>query len=96
MNQPITLETPIKRANGDITAIALRKPNAGQLRGCSLASLLQMDVDAIIKVLPRISEPGITEAEAAKLDPVDLTTLAAETVGFLLPKQAQPEASPTE
>lgn len=92
MSQPITLETPINRAGGDISQLTLLKPGAGQLRGCSLASLLQWDVDTLIKVLPRITQPGITEAEAARLDPADLTTLAAEISSFLLPKPAQPEA----
>lgn len=95
MSQTITLESPIKRTGGDITELTLRKPNAGQLRGCSLASLLQMDVDALIKLLPRIAQPGITEAEAAGLDPADLTVLATETVSFLLPKPAQPDTSPS-
>ena len=29
----VTLDTPIKRGNGEITEVTLRKPSAGELRG---------------------------------------------------------------
>lgn len=96
MNQTVTLDTPIVRGETKIAIITLRKPHAGQLRGCSLASLLQMEVDPLIKVLPRITEPAITETEAAKLDPADLLQLGAEVSNFLLPKRAKQEESPSE
>ena len=58
-NDPNTvqLDTPIKRGDGQITSVTLRKPNAGELRGVSLAELLQMKVDALQAVLPRITNP---------------------------------------
>ncbi len=37
----VALDTPIKRGNGLITEVTLRKPSAGELRGVSLAELLQ-------------------------------------------------------
>ena len=92
----ITLDTPIKRGDTEITSIELRKPSAGELRGCSLTDLLQMDVGALIKVLPRISIPAITEQEASKLDPADLLQLGSEVANFLLPKAAKPDASQPE
>lgn len=84
----ITLETPIPRGDGKITEVSLRKPASGELRGLNLTELLQMDVSAHIKLLPRISNPTLTEADAAALDPADLTSLASEVVSFLLPKAA--------
>lgn len=84
----IPLETPIKRGEAEITAITLRKPAAGELRGTTLTDLLQMDVAAITRVLPRISDPTLTEAEVAGMDPSDFTALASEVAGFLLPKSA--------
>lgn len=84
----ITLDTPIKRGETEITAISLRKPAAGELRGVNLTDLLQMDVIAVTKVLPRISDPTLTEAEVSSLDPADFTQLASEVAGFLLPKSA--------
>lgn len=82
------LETPIQRGETLIRDIALRKPKAGELRGVNLTDLLQMDVVAVTKVLPRISDPTLTEAEIASLDPADFLALASEVAGFLLPKSA--------
>ena len=84
----ITLETPIKRGTTEISEIKLRKPNAGALRGVSLAELLQMNVSALQVVLPRISEPTLVKHEVDQLDPADLVACALEVAGFLVPKAA--------
>lgn len=88
----VTLEKPIKRGEKEITSITLNKPNSGGLRGCSLRGLLDFQTDDIIKVLPRVTEPALTDAEAARLEPVDLLKLGAVIAGFLLPKQVMEEA----
>lgn len=88
MNTPIILDTPIKRGESEITELALRKPAAGELRGVTLTDLLQMDVAALTKVVPRISEPALTEAEVARMDPADLVQIGGVVTGFLLPKSA--------
>lgn len=82
----IVLETPIRRGDQVITSLTLRKPDAGTLRGIKLAELLQMDVGALTTLLPRISTPTLTAADAAKLDPVDLVALATEVGNFFLTK----------
>lgn len=92
MSKPIPLEEPIKRGEDEITAVEIRKPNSGALRGVSLRELLDLDVNALIKVLPRISTPSLTEVEVAGMDPADLTTLGSEVVSFLLPARAKAEA----
>lgn len=84
----ITLDTPIKRGDDEIKTIELRKPNSGELRGANLADLLQMDVTALHKVLPRISTPPLTEHEVANMDPADLLQCGMKVAGFLLPKAA--------
>lgn len=83
-----TLETPIVRGGGKqtITAITLRKPRSGELRGASLSDLVNLDVSALSKVLPRISTPTLTEHDVANLDPVDLVQLGGIFMGFLMPK----------
>lgn len=86
--QKITLEAPIKRGETEITEIELRKPNAGALRGVSLRNLLDFQTDDIAKVLPRISEPTLTDADVGKMDPADLLQAGAVIAGFLLPKRA--------
>lgn len=90
--QRVTLETPIKRGETEIASIEIRKPNAGALRGISLRSLLDFDPDAIIRTLPRISTPPLTDHEAANLDPADLLQTGAVIAGFLVPRRALEEA----
>jgi len=92
----VTLDTPIQRGEQTITEIQLRKPAAGELRGVSLIELMQMDVTALRKVLPRISSPTLTDPEIGLLDPADLFQMGSEVTGFLLPKSAKGEASLAE
>jgi hypothetical protein len=80
----VTLDTPIKRGALTIDKVTLRKPTAGELRGVSLAELLQMKVDALQAVLPRITQPMLHKQEMHALDPADLVNLGTVVVGFLL------------
>lgn len=82
----ITLETPIKRGETIIDSIELRRPGAGELRGLKLADVLQLDVDAAIKLLPRITSPALISEEVARMDPADLLQCASKVAGFLLRK----------
>lgn len=97
--QPLTddntviLDTPIRRGTTSIDSITLRKPNSGELRGVSLADLLQMDVNSLIKVLPRISSPTLTTIEITSMDPADLVALSGKITGFLLQKSTKTDAS---
>ncbi|MFP3187033.1 MAG: phage tail assembly protein [Paraburkholderia sp.] len=81
-----TLDTPIVRGKQTITEITLRKPSAGELRGTSLSDLVNLDVAALQKVLPRISTPTLTEMDVAAIDPADLVQLGGMFAGFLMPK----------
>ncbi len=93
-SKPVTLDSPIVRGEQVIDVVELRKPSAGELRGANLSDLLNMDVSALQKVLPRIARPTLTEDDIRQMDPADLVQLASEVVVFLLPKAAKPEASP--
>ncbi|HJW26441.1 MAG TPA: phage tail assembly protein [Rhodocyclaceae bacterium] len=84
----ITLDQPIKRGDSEITSITLRKPLGGALRGTSTRRLLEMEVDDLYIVLPRISEPPLNRADLANLDPADVLQLGAAVSGFLLTKAA--------
>lgn len=84
----VTLDTPIQRGETCISAITLRKPKAGELRGVALTDLLQLDVTALQTVLPRISAPMLLKQDVAELDPADLVQLGTKVAGFLLPKAA--------
>ncbi|EBR2642707.1 phage tail assembly protein [Salmonella bongori serovar 40:z35:-] len=82
----VKLDTPIMRGKTEITEIVLRKPQSGALRGTRLQAIMDMDVGAMMNVIPRISTPTLTAQEMAELDPADLTALSVEVVTFLLKK----------
>ncbi len=85
----VVLETPLVRGETEITQVELIKPNAGALRGVRLADLAGSDVDSLITVLPRITQPSLTKSECTSLDPADLIALAGKVIGFLSPKSAE-------
>lgn len=85
----VALDFPIKRGDELIESVHVRKPNAGELRGVALLDLINMDTAALIKVLPRVTRPTLTEAELNKADCADLFQLGTEVVGFLVPKRAK-------
>ncbi|SOE91881.1 Phage tail assembly chaperone protein, E, or 41 or 14 [Burkholderia sp. D7] len=79
------LDTPLVRGKQSITHVTLRKPTSGELRGTSLSDLVNLDVAALQKVLPRISSPTLTDADVARMDPADLVQLGGIFSGFLMP-----------
>lgn len=83
----VKLDEPIKRGDKVIETITLIRPNAGSLRGLSLIDVAQMNVTALQKLLPRISNPVLTEADISNMDPADLTKCGVEVASFLLSKQ---------
>ena len=56
----VKLDTPIMRGKTEITEIVLRKPQSGALRGTRLQAIMDMDVGAMMTVIPRISTPVMT------------------------------------
>lgn len=88
-HKEVTLDQPIARGKESVTKVTLRKPKAGELRGLSLSDLLNLDVNAISTVLPRISSPMITKDEVLNMDPADLVQIGGEISNFLVPKKLQ-------
>ncbi|WME30291.1 phage tail assembly protein [Klebsiella pneumoniae] len=84
----VTLENPVKRGEQIIDQITVIKPNAGTLRGVSSGGRWSSDVDALIKVLPRMTCPALTEQDVVSMPLPDLMPLAAEVIGFLSPNSA--------
>lgn len=82
----IILDTPIARGKEEITSVIVRKPQAGALRGTRLQALMDMDVNAMMTVLPRVTTPSLTAQEINEMDPADLVSLSVEVVTFLLKK----------
>lgn len=85
----VILDNPIMRGEQKIGQVTVYKPTAGTLRGVSLASLANSDVDALIKVLPRMTYPALTEHEVMRLEASDLILFAGQVVGFLSPSSAR-------
>lgn len=92
VSDPIELDEPIKRGEQTISEITLRKPKSGELRGVSLADVLQMQTDALITLIPRLSTPSLTAVEVRQMDPADLVQCGGEIAGFLLTKRAKGES----
>lgn len=81
---PVTLASPIKRGDTEIASLTLRKPRAGELRGLNLNELLNADVTSIIRVVPRISDPSLTEQEVENLEADDLAEVGGVIFGFFM------------
>jgi hypothetical protein len=90
----IELDQPIKRDGQVIESITLRKPAAGELRGLLLLNVLNMEVETLATLLPRITIPTIHKAEVLAMDPADILAAGIEIAGFLQQKGKQTD-SPT-
>ena len=90
----ITLDMPLTRGETEITELRLRKPTSGELRGVSLADVLQMQTDALITLIPRLSTPSLTATEVRQMDPADLVQCGGEIAGFLLTKRTKGDVKP--
>ena len=95
-SDPIALAQPVKRGQTEVKEIALRRPGSGELRGLKLADLVQGDVTAVTRLLPRITQPTLVDQEVAAMDVFDLTRCADEIAVFLQtpPQKPAAEASP--
>jgi hypothetical protein len=82
----VELDEPIIRGDTQIDRITLRRPKSGELRGLSMVDIVKLEADAIIKLVPRISDPVLTEADMVELTPADMFLLSTEIANFLLPK----------
>ncbi|GAA0394757.1 phage tail assembly protein [Brevundimonas terrae] len=88
----VDLDTPLKRGDQVFHAVVLRKPKGGALRGAKVVDLLNLDLVAASKVVPRISSPVITAQEFLDMEGEDCTAIAGEIAAFLLQKKQKVEA----
>lgn len=82
----ITLEQPLKRGDTLVTTVTVRRPVSGELRGLSMLDLMRMEIDAVHKVLPRITQPMLNSFEVAKLDPADTAQFGLAIGDFFVTK----------
>jgi hypothetical protein len=78
----VPLSQPIERNGGAVSELTLRKPATGELRGLKLMDVLQMDVNALSMLLPRIAAPTITKADVDAMALADVMDLGVAVVGF--------------
>lgn len=88
----VALDAPIQRSEQTIESIQIRKPKSGELRGLALVELGQLKVDALTKLLPRVTMPMLTPAEVSNMDPADLLACGAEIGSFLLQRAQRTDA----
>ena len=89
--ETVTLAEPILRGETKIETLTIRKPRSGELRGLTLQDVLSTDVSAILKLIPRVSEPPLTAEEADNLEPEDLAEIGGTLRGFFM-TQAERQA----
>ena len=87
----VTLSRPIVRGDTTVAVVTLHEPEAGALRGLKLGDLALMDVSSLIRLVPRISDPHLTEAEVARMGMVDISRLGVAVAGFI---NGVPETGP--
>ena len=85
----VTLDNPLKRGDQEITKVTLRKPMGGDLTGTNLGDLYNMNVNAMAKIIPRISDPMIHAPEFMAMDGEDIAALSGKVVGFFADEAAK-------
>ncbi|MCX8578810.1 phage tail assembly protein [Gilliamella sp. B2717] len=81
--QQIKLKSGLKSGKSIISELSIRKPLTGDLRGIKLVDFIELDIDSLAKVLPRITTPSIAEHEVYTLDLIDLSEITRVIAGFL-------------
>lgn len=84
--ETVTLSVPLQRGETSISALSIRRPKAGELRGLNLQDIITTDIVAMLTLIPRVSEPPITAEEANALDPADLSEIGGAIRGFFMTK----------
>ncbi|OCG45169.1 hypothetical protein A9G28_12900 [Gilliamella sp. Fer1-1] len=81
--QQLKLKSGLQSGKNTITELTIRKPLTGDLRGIKLVDFIELDIDSLAKVLPRITTPTIAEHEVFNLDLIDLSAITQVIAGFL-------------
>ncbi len=78
----VRLKRPVDIDGKPVCEIAVREPTAGELRGLAVSAIMSMEVSAMIRLLPRITMPPLSEAQVAAMRPGDFGQLAGTAAGF--------------
>ncbi|WP_260925401.1 phage tail assembly protein [Novosphingobium sp. 9] len=83
----VPLEYPVIRGETKLETLDIRKPKAGELRGgLTMQDILTTDATAMLKLIPRVTNPPLTPDEAADLEPEDFAQICGTIRGFFLTK----------
>lgn len=83
----VKLDEPIVRGDQKVEQVKVRRPDAGALRGLKLVDVINIDVNAMIQLLPRVCDPILLEHELAQMNAADFVALSNE-VALFLPQKA--------
>jgi len=87
----VTLSNAVTIDGKETRKIALRCPKTGELRGLMMASVLQMEAGAVMRLLSRITVPPMSEAQLADLPPVDFMEMTKAAIGFFVKADLEAE-----
>ncbi|WP_313473123.1 phage tail assembly protein [Rouxiella badensis] len=98
MQKTITLGFPVVRGKTEIKEVTITEAmqQTGSLRGLKLYDVMTSDVDSLIKLLPRVTSPSLTEVEVSQLNVQDFSQLAAGIADFLAPSSVSSETAAGE
>lgn len=95
MPETVILNQPIKRGDTEISEVTITDTmrQSGCLRGLRLFDVMQSDVDSLVKLLPRVTSPALTEVELTMMSTYDFVVLATAAVSFFGPNSATSQTS---
>ncbi|WP_445115012.1 phage tail assembly protein [Acinetobacter sp. WZC-1] len=80
----VDFDIGFKRGENMIKQVDVRKPKSRALRGLTVVNILQLDVDTLARLAPRITAPAMSENDVYELEPADLTKLCKTVIGFFV------------
>jgi Phage tail assembly chaperone proteins, E, or 41 or 14 len=83
----VKLSQPLAIDGKEVDHVVLHRPRPGELRGLSLISVLQMDFNTMIRLIPRVSEPSLNGCAVATMQVVDFVKFATEIVLLFVPNE---------
>lgn len=78
----LTASEPIEIGSQIVTSLHVREPTIFDLRDLRLTDVLQMEMNAMCTLLPRVTKPEISSAQLSQLAPYDFVSLCARVVLF--------------
>ena len=88
LSDPVQLTTPVEIDGKKVKTVRLRKPTVGDLRGLKASDVMQSDVNTMITLLPRITQPPMTPDQIAALEVADFMQMCGQVVVFSVGPEA--------